>query len=110
MNITNIKPTQDRLLVEREKPAEVVTGGGIILTPGLKHKEYSPQRSTELVVEKDQEEEDNIYTAKVTEIGPDCKGVKKGDKIWMNKYAGIDLFKDRLTFLIKETDVLAIIG
>lgn len=109
MNIKNIKPTQDRLLVEREKITEVVTEGGIILTPGLKHEKYSPSRSAELVVEKEQEEEDNIYTAKVSEVGPDVKGVKKGDKIWMNKYAGIDIFKDRLSFLIKETDVLAII-
>ena len=104
-----IYPTMDRLLVERIKVVEEVTSGGIILTPGLTHKDYQPNKSQTLVAEKEIEEDENTYEAKVIAVGPTCTSIKKGDKVLLGKYTGLDLFKDRSVFLINEKDALAIL-
>lgn len=109
MNIKNIKPTGDRLLIERQKQKEVVLESGIVLTPGLKMENYNPSSRVQHLVEKTEEEEPDVQESLVIEVGPDVKGVKKGDYVLTTKYSGADLFKDRMTYLIKENDVLALV-
>lgn len=106
-----ITPTLDRVLVERIMPEVEVTESGIILSAGnVKHAEYKPNSSGSLLVEKEQEEEENLYEIKVLAVGPTCVGIKAGDKALVNKYAGLDIFKDRSVLLINEKDIVAVLG
>lgn len=105
-----MKPTLDRVLVERQKTAEEISQGGIILTHGVKHDEYKPNTAKgELIQQVDIEEDDTVFEVKIIAAGPDCKGVKKGDRGLINKYCGIDMFKDQSAILINEKDILAIL-
>jgi chaperonin GroES len=95
----NIKPLSDRIVVRREEP-EDVSSGGIVLPDSAKNK---PQRGTVLAV----------GPGKVLKDGS-RKGlqVKKGDKVLFTTWAG-DEFRGRTKgeniLLMREEDVLAVI-
>ncbi len=93
----NIKPLDDRILVEQSE-AEETTAGGIVLPDSAKEK---PQRG------------------KVVATGPgrlldsgDRGGlsVKVGDEVFYGKYAGSEVSVNGGTYMIlRESDVLAVI-
>jgi chaperonin GroES len=88
----NIKPLNDRVLIEAS-PAEEKTAGGIIIPDTAKEK---PQRGT------------------VVAAGPGKKDepmtVKPGDVVLYGKYSGTEINIDGKDYLImKESDILAII-
>jgi len=84
-----IKPLGERVVVKPEKE-EKKTKGGIYL-PDTASKE-KPQKG------------------EVIAVGPDFKGVKKGDKVIFAKYGGTEIKMDEEDYLILSTDdVLAVI-
>lgn len=91
-----IKPLGDRVLIKM-KEAEETTKSGIILTTGSKEK---PQ------------------IAEVVEVGPGEKVdgklqemyVKKGDNVYVSKYAGTEVkYEDQDYIIVKQDDILAIV-
>ena len=91
-----IKPLGDRVLIKM-KEAEETTKSGIILTTGSKEK---PQ------------------IAEVVEVGPGEKVdgklqemyVKKGDNVYVSKYAGTEVkYEGQDYIIIKQDDILAIV-
>lgn len=91
-----IKPLGDRVLIKM-KEAEETTKSGIILTTGSKEK---PQ------------------IAEVVEVGPGEKVdgklqemyVKKGDNVYVSKYAGTEVkYEGQDYIIVKQDDILAII-
>ncbi len=83
---TPIKPLADRIVATREK-AEGKTASGLYLPDNAKEKPV---------------------VAKVEAVGPDVKGVKKGDRIVYKEYSTTELKLDGTEYLIvKEEDVLA---
>lgn len=84
-----IKPLGERIVVKPLKEEEEKTEGGIYL-PETASKE-KPQRG------------------KVTAVGPDFKGVKKGDTVIFAKYGGTEIKIDNEDYLVLGVDdVLAI--
>jgi len=84
-----IKPLGERVVVKPEKE-EKKTKGGIYL-PDTASKE-KPQKG------------------EVIAVGPDFKGVKKGDKVIFAKYGGTEIKMDEEDYLILSTDdVLAVV-
>lgn len=82
----SIKPLGDRVVATREI-ATSKTASGI----------YLPETAKEKPV-----------VAKVEAIGPDVKGIKKGDKIIYKEYSTTELKIDGIEYIIvKEEDVLA---
>jgi chaperonin GroES len=83
-----IKPLADRVVAVREQ-AQTKTASGIYLPDAAKEKPV---------------------LAKVEAIGPDVKGIKKGDLIVYKEYSTTELKIDGTEYLIvKEEDVLATI-
>ena len=91
-----IKPLGDRVLIKM-KEAEETTKSGIILTTGSKEK---PQ------------------IAEVIEVGPGEKiegklqemYVKKGDNVYVSKYAGTEVkYQGEDYIIVKQADILAIV-
>lgn len=91
-----IKPLGDRVLIKM-KEAEETTKSGIILTTGSKEK---PQIS------------------EVVEVGPGEKVdgklqemyVKKGDNVYVSKYAGTEVkYEGQDYIIVKQDDILAIV-
>ena len=91
-----IKPLGDRVLIKM-KEAEETTKSGIILTTGSKEK---PQ------------------IAEVIEVGPGEKVdgkfeemyVKKGDNVYVSKYAGTEVkYEGQDYIIVKQDDILAIV-
>jgi chaperonin GroES len=83
---TPIKPLADRVVAVREE-AKTQTASGIYLPDTAKEKPV---------------------LAVVEAIGPDVKGIKKGDKIVYKEYTTTELKVDGVEYLIvKEEDVLA---
>lgn len=83
---TPIKPLADRVVAVREE-AKTQTASGIYLPDTAKEKPV---------------------LARVEAVGPDVKGVKKGDRIIYKEYSTTDLKIDGTEYLIvKEEDVLA---
>ena len=91
-----IKPLGDRVLIKM-KEAEETTKSGIILTTGSKEK---PQ------------------IAEVVEVGPGEKVdgklqemyVKKGDNVYVSKYAGTEVkYAGQDYIIVKQDDILAIV-
>ena len=91
-----IKPLGDRVLIKM-KEAEETTKSGIILTTGSKEK---PQ------------------IAEVVEGGPGEKVdgklqemyVKKGDNVYVSKYAGTEVkYEGQDYIIVKQDDILAIV-
>jgi len=83
---TPIKPLADRVVAIREEAA-TKTASGLYLPSNAKEKP--------------------AY-AVVDSVGPDVKGIKKGDKIVFKEYSTTELKIDNKEYLIvKEEDVLA---
>ncbi|NLX22512.1 MAG: co-chaperone GroES [Phycisphaerae bacterium] len=93
----NIKPLDDRVLVEQCQ-AEEKTAGGIVLPDTAKEK---PQRGKVVAV----------GTGKLMDSGQRGKmSVSVGDEIFYGKYAGSDVEVDGHKYVIlKENDILAVI-
>ena len=84
-----IKPLGERVVVKPEKEEEKTKGG--IYLPDTASKE-KPQKG------------------EVIAVGPDFKGVKKGDKVIFAKYGGTEIKMDEEDYLILSTDdVLAVV-
>lgn len=83
---TPIKPLADRVVAVREA-AQTKTASGLYLPDNAKEKPV---------------------VAKVEAVGPDVKGIKKGDKILYKEYSTTEIKIDGLEYLIvKEEDILA---
>ena len=80
-----LKPLKDRIVAVVEKPLEK-TASGILLGEAKEKPAY----------------------AVVESVGPEVKGVKKGDKIVYKEYSTTDIKMDGKEYIIlKEEDVLA---
>ena len=93
-----LQPLGDRVVIEREE-AEKVTSGGIVLPDTAKDK---PTRGKVV----------SVGEGRLLKDGKRCKlQVKAGDRVLFSAYAG-DNFKlrDRELVLMREGDILAIIG
>jgi chaperonin GroES len=93
-----LQPLGDRVVVEREE-SESVTAGGIVLPDSAKDK---PTRGTIISVGEGKLNKDGKRTA---------LQVKAGDRVLFTSYAG-EQFKlgDRELLLMREEDILAVIG
>ncbi len=84
--MANITPLGDRVVAQREE-ASGKTASGLYLPDNAKE---APK------------------VAKVIAVGPDVKGVKKGDRVLFKEYSTTEIKIDREEFIIvKEEDVLA---
>ena len=87
-----IKPFEDRVLVEVEEVEESKTKSGIIIPDTAKEK---PR------------------TGKVIEVGTDeelAENIKVGDKIVFAKFTGDEVeFEDKKYLIISRSDILAVI-
>jgi chaperonin GroES len=94
----NIRPLQDRIIVERIEE-ETTTKGGIII-PDTVSKE-KPQEGKVIAVGK----------GKVTPEGKLLPlDVKKGDLVLFGKYAGSEIKVDGVEYLImREDDILGVV-
>ena len=93
----NLKPLQDRILVQRVEE-ETTTKGGIIIPDSAKEKPA----------------EGKVTSVGAGKVGDDGKRValevKKGDRILFGKYSGTEVKIDGEEYLImREDDVLGII-
>ena len=80
-----LKPLKDRVVAVKEKPLEK-TATGILLGEAKEKPAY----------------------AVVEAVGPEVKGVKKGDKIIYKEYSTTEVKVDEKDYIIlKEEDVLA---
>ncbi|MCK4503489.1 MAG: co-chaperone GroES [Desulfuromonadales bacterium] len=95
----NIRPMQDRIIVERVEE-ETTTAGGIII-PDTVSKE-KPQEGKVVAVGK----------GKVTPEGKVLPlDVKEGDLVLFGKYAGSEIKIDGVEYLImREDDILGVIS
>ncbi len=92
-----IKPLGDRVLVKPSKPGEKIKGG-IIIPDTAKEK---PQEGTVIAV----------GPGKIAENGNRTElGIKKGDKVIFDKYAGNEIkYDDTEYLLIHENDIIGIV-
>ncbi len=93
----NLKPLDDRVVIEQSQ-AEERTSGGIVLPDTAKEK---PQRGKVLAV----------GPGKLTDTGNRAKpSVKVGDTVLYAKYAGteVDLSGTKY-YVLRESDILAIV-
>lgn len=80
-----IKPLKDRVVAKKEQP-RTTTASGILLGEAKEAPAY----------------------AVVEAIGPEVKGIKKGDKIIYKEYTATEIHLDNKDYLIiKEEDILA---
>ena len=93
----NIRPLQDRVIVERIEAMEK-SAGGLFIPDSAKEK---PQEGKVIAVGKGKRREDG------TLISMD---VKKGDRILFSKYAGSDVtLAEKEFILMREEDILGIL-
>ena len=93
----NIKPLDDRVLIQ-QNDAEETSSGGIVLPDTAKEK---PQRGKVV----------SLGPGRLLDTGnrsPIC--LKKGDDVYYGKYAGteVDIADDKFV-IVKETDVLGVV-
>ena len=93
----NIKPLDDRLLVEQCE-AEETTSGGIVLPDSAREK---PQRGEVI----------SVGPGRLLDSGErGSLSVKKGNEVFYGKYAGTDVEVNGSKYVIlRESDVLALI-
>lgn len=95
----NIRPLQDRIIVERVEE-ETKTAGGIIIPD---------------TVSKEKPQEGKVIAAGNGKVTPEGKvlplDVKVGDRVLFGKYAGSEIKVDGKEYLImREDDVLGVVG
>ena len=94
----NLKPLQDRVLVERVE-AMSKSAGGLYIPDTAKEK---PQEGKVVAVGKGKRREDGTIAA---------LDVKAGDRILFSKYAGSDVTVDGKEYIImREEDILGVIN
>ena len=94
----NLRPLQDRVLVERVEAMEK-SAGGLFIPDTAKEK---PQEGKVVAVGTGKRREDGSL------VVPD---VKKGDRILFSKYAGSDVTVDGKEYIImREDDILGVIN
>ena len=94
----NIRPLQDRIIVECVEE-ETTTAGGIII-PDTASKE-KPQEGKVIAVGKGRKDSDGNIIA---------MDVKVGDKVLFGKYAGTEIKVDGKSYLMmREDDILGVI-
>ena len=92
IEIMNIKPLADRVLI-KPTPAEETTLSGIIIPDSAKEK---PLRGTVLATGEGTKDEEMV--------------VKDGDQVLYGKYAGTEIELDDEKYLImRQSDILAIL-
>lgn len=94
----NIRPLQDRIIVERVEE-ESKTAGGIIIPD---------------TVSKEKPQEGKIVAAGKGKVTPEGKvlplDVKEGDRVLFGKYAGSEVKIDGVDYLImREDDILGVV-
>jgi chaperonin GroES len=94
----NIRPLQDRIIVERIEE-EKTTKGGIIIPD---------------TVSKEKPQEGKVIAAGKGKVTPEGKvlplDVKKGDLVLFGKYAGSEIKVDGVEYLImREDDILGVV-
>lgn len=93
----NIRPLQDRIIVERLEE-ETTTAGGLIIPDSAQEK---PQQGKVLAVGKGKKTEDG----KVIPLD-----VKVGDRVLFGKYAGNEIKVDGKEYMMmREDDVMGIV-
>ena len=95
----NIRPLQDRIIVERVEE-ETTTAGGIIIPD---------------TVSKEKPQEGKVIAAGKGKVTPEGKvlplDVKEGDLVLFGKYAGSEIKVDGVEYLImREDDILGVVG
>mgnify|MGYP006292980719 CR=1 FL=1 len=95
----NIRPMQDRIIVERVEE-ETKTAGGIIIPD---------------TVSKEKPQEGKVVAAGKGKMTPEGKvlplDVKVGDRVLFGKYAGSEIKVDGKEYLImREDDILGVLG
>lgn len=95
----NIRPLQDRIIVERIEE-ETTTAGGIIIPD---------------TVSKEKPQEGKVIAAGKGKVTPEGKvlplDVKEGDRVLFGKYAGSEIKVDGVEYLImREDDILGVVG
>jgi len=95
----NIRPLQDRIIVERVEE-ETTTAGGIIIPD---------------TVSKEKPQEGKVVAAGKGKVTPEGKvlplDVKEGDLVLFGKYAGSEIKVDGKEYLImREDDILGVVG
>ncbi len=95
----NIRPLQDRIIVERVEE-ETTTAGGIIIPD---------------TVSKEKPQEGKVVAAGKGKVTPEGKvlplDVKEGDLVLFGKYAGSEIKVDGIEYLImREDDILGVVG
>jgi len=97
LNVMNVRPLHDRIIVHRLEEGEQQIGG-IIIPDTAKEK---PQQGTVIAAGRGKANDDGQRVP---------LDVKAGDQILFGKYAGQDIKLDgEEYFIMKEDDVLAII-
>ncbi|WP_303722438.1 co-chaperone GroES [Malonomonas rubra] len=94
----NIRPLQDRIIVERVEE-ETTTAGGIIIPD---------------TVSKEKPQEGKVVAAGKGKVTPEGKvlplDVKEGDRVLFGKYAGSEIKIDGKEYLImREDDILGVV-
>ncbi len=94
----NIRPLQDRIIVERIEE-ETKTAGGIIIPD---------------TVSKEKPQEGKVIAAGKGKVTPEGKvlplDIKEGDRVLFGKYAGSEIKVDGKEYLImREDDILGVI-
>ena len=94
----NIRPLQDRIIVERVEE-ETTTAGGIIIPD---------------TVSKEKPQEGKVVAAGKGKVTPEGKvlplDVKTGDLVLFGKYAGSEIKVDGVEYLImREDDILGVV-
>ena len=95
----NIRPLQDRIIVERVEE-ETTTAGGIIIPD---------------TVSKEKPQEGKVVAAGKGKVTPEGNvlplDVKVGDLVLFGKYAGSEIKVDGVEYLImREDDILGVVG
>ena len=82
----NFQPLLDRVVVKRSSAEDTITQSGILLPSHLK---------------------DTPSDGVVLGVGPDVKHLKKGDKVLVGRYIGVEIEVDgKKLMLVREEEVL----
>jgi chaperonin GroES len=95
----NLRPLGDRVIIEPAEQDETFAGGQLVLPETAKEK---PQQGNVLAAGEGRRDEDGKRVP---------MDIKVGDRVLFAKYAGTEIKIDGKKLLImKETDILAIVG